>query len=456
VPNPTEESDQNALPDPELNPLLNPLLAAHMGRWAEVYFTTPPERRGQAIADLLKELESTSPPQPDSQVLVDETLVQTETRQTETEKLLATETLSETETEATQAPDSPPATLESVCICSVCGHSNREEQRFCGMCGSRLEATSEERISEIDEFRPSIRAIADDPLPSFRADSLDPAIEADYRFAAPAEKNESKNESNEPAWPRASNHSPNDIPHFRNEAPRFAQHVPRFADDAPSSTAERGGVPHRYRLYVGVGLAILLAALIYMARRGTGALSDAAQSPPSRVIPAAQPGSATPGPAPPEPAAATGSAGGAEKTGAEKTVDRTQEPLNPMVPAAKPANSRKRAISAPAAPGIAPMNGSSSSASAEFSGADDLAMAEKYLNGNQGRARDSKEAVQLLWKAVGKGNPAATIVLSDLYLRGDGVPKSCDQARLLLDAAARKGVKSAADRLRNLQAFGCQ
>jgi len=46
--------------------------------------------------------------------------------------------------------------------------------------------------------------------------------------------------------------------------------------------------------------------------------------------------------------------------------------------------------------------------------------------------------------------------LSDLYLRGDGVPKSCDQARLLLDAVARKGKASAAERLRNLQAFGCQ
>jgi TPR repeat protein len=91
------------------------------------------------------------------------------------------------------------------------------------------------------------------------------------------------------------------------------------------------------------------------------------------------------------------------------------------------------------------------------SGAEELAMAEKYLRGNnQGAARDNREAAQWLWKAVGKGNLTATITLSDLYLRGDGVPKSCDQARLLLDAAARKGKASAADRLRNLQAFGCQ
>jgi TPR repeat protein len=61
-----------------------------------------------------------------------------------------------------------------------------------------------------------------------------------------------------------------------------------------------------------------------------------------------------------------------------------------------------------------------------------------------------------LWKAVSKQNLAASLLLSDLYLRGDGVPKSCDQARLLLNAAARKGEAAANERLHNLQSFGCQ
>ncbi|MGA7930509.1 MAG: hypothetical protein WCA20_31505 [Candidatus Sulfotelmatobacter sp.] len=98
----------------------------------------------------------------------------------------------------------------------------------------------------------------------------------------------------------------------------------------------------------------------------------------------------------------------------------------------------------------------SSAVAVDESGAEDLATAETYLNGTRGMPRDSGEAAQRLWKAVGKGNLAATMALSDLYLRGDGVPKSCDQARLLLDAAARKGGRAAADRLRNLQAFGCE
>jgi TPR repeat protein len=114
------------------------------------------------------------------------------------------------------------------------------------------------------------------------------------------------------------------------------------------------------------------------------------------------------------------------------------------------------ADSRPAARITPAVSSSSAIAAPRQSGAQELATAEKYLNGNLGVTRDSGEAAQWLWKAVRKRNLEATLVLSDLYLRGDGVPKSCDQARLLLDAAARKGEKAAAERLRNLQAFGCQ
>ena len=70
-------------------------------------------------------------------------------------------------------------------------------------------------------------------------------------------------------------------------------------------------------------------------------------------------------------------------------------------------------------------------------------------------AGDSAEAAKFLWKAVGKENPSAILLLSDMYLVGDGVPKSCDQARLLLNAAVRKNVPHAAMKLRNLQTAGC-
>ena len=74
---------------------------------------------------------------------------------------------------------------------------------------------------------------------------------------------------------------------------------------------------------------------------------------------------------------------------------------------------------------------------------DELSVAQSYLNGRHGAPRDSSEAVRWLWRSVAKQNASATLLLSDFYLRGDGVSKSCDQARLLLDAAARKGKAAA-------------
>ena len=70
--------------------------------------------------------------------------------------------------------------------------------------------------------------------------------------------------------------------------------------------------------------------------------------------------------------------------------------------------------------------------------------------------RDSSEAAKLLWKAVRKQNTTAAVLLSDLYVRGDGVPRSCDQARLLLLAAAKRGSPQAAQHLRQLESHGCQ
>ena len=89
-------------------------------------------------------------------------------------------------------------------------------------------------------------------------------------------------------------------------------------------------------------------------------------------------------------------------------------------------------------------------------GAEELSLAQRYLNGTSGQRRDSAEAAKWLWKSIAKHNAEASLLLSDLYLRGDGVSKNCDQARVLLDAAAIRGVKDAGPRLRHLQAFGCQ
>lgn len=404
-----DKFDAEALPDPELNPLLNPLLAAHMGRWAEVYFTNPPEKRGQAVTDLLRELQSSMPPE---SVAVQPVKVQSSQAERREEKLRIVEQQQEVATETQQN-------------CEACSASNAAGQKFCGMCGAPLPPSTAQMKSRFPAAEPISNAHWDEP----ESDLSDSEQEAEpprtsTRYVG--------RETLEPEWSIADA----DLPHFAQESE---------------------SVPYRYRLYVGIVLALLLGALVYLGWHRTAANSgDASESIPARVIPAA-------------PAAET--AASPQKSAAPRNVlptERSTASAAPPVsePARRPVESQNQPETGvqksqprsprAASPRIVQVAAGSAALANEQNGAEELATAEKYLSGNQGMARDNREAAQWLWKAVGKGNLAATMVLSDLYLRGDGVAKSCDQARLLLDAAAKKGKASAAQRLRNLQAFGCQ
>lgn len=94
-------------------------------------------------------------------------------------------------------------------------------------------------------------------------------------------------------------------------------------------------------------------------------------------------------------------------------------------------------------------------AQSDDSGDEDLALAQKYLSAKAGPTTNAA-AVQLLWAAVGKGNVTAEFTLADLYARGDGVAKSCDQARLLVGAAQGKSSSDASQELGELIRRGCR
>ena len=66
------------------------------------------------------------------------------------------------------------------------------------------------------------------------------------------------------------------------------------------------------------------------------------------------------------------------------------------------------------------------------------------------------EAVRLLWVAVEKGNSNAEIALAELYRQGRGVAKNCDQTKILLTAAAKKGNAEAQKHLDQFLAEGCE
>ena len=79
-------------------------------------------------------------------------------------------------------------------------------------------------------------------------------------------------------------------------------------------------------------------------------------------------------------------------------------------------------------------------------GADELAKAAN--------ASDREAASAWLWKSVAKGNPDAPVKLANMYIKGDGVPQSCDQAVVLLRSAAAKENAPARSRLGSLYATG--
>jgi TPR repeat protein len=56
---------------------------------------------------------------------------------------------------------------------------------------------------------------------------------------------------------------------------------------------------------------------------------------------------------------------------------------------------------------------------------------------------------------VQAGNTRAAVALADLYLRGDGVPVNCDQARVLLVVASKENNAEAIKKLQDLDETGC-
>jgi hypothetical protein len=425
----TDESKTSTLPDPELNPLLNPLLAAHMGRWAEVYFTSPPERRGEAVAELLRELEKNS-----TSESVSATTISASPGDQSFHKR-AHEPRADEPSELPLA-GSIPAGEEVGLVCVSCGRRNSTLQKFCGMCGSPLTNSWEayQQVGKAEHIGTSGWSESESQLAGSqheREPERDWREEVESRDSAfvVEEHSEEPSQQSQPE---------ENTPDFRI--------LSGYQSDYQAESA-----PHSYRIYAGVVLAILLALLVYMAWRGNAAFWGGRSAP-----------SALPEAVPAQPSEAPAAAAAPEQHEAKASVVPTDAAASPAAPApqtsqATRAPSRKHETTqARPAARMLPVSAPSVTAASDPIGSEELATAERYLNGGAGGARDSRQAATWLWKAVSKQNLTATLLLSDLYLRGDGVPKSCDQARLLLDAAGRKGATAAAERLRNLPAFGCQ
>ncbi len=346
-----DKLDSGTFPEPNLNPLSNPLLGQHMGRWAEVYFTTPPEKRQEAVQELLRELAADSKAE----------------RAT---------------TENSEPGETPDPVMESCSssevaplsvVCRQCGEESPASQKYCGSCGAVLLDRTQlpSSVSPAWALQTADGSSQEAPFAPYASSILRPRLNPSLSAS-------------------------DDEEDFRPVAGDALRFIPEYEP-----------VHYRYRLYLGAALAVLIGLLVFVAWRNNAVSSD-------------------------------GTAQGVHHANRAVAPPR-QSPAAPPLAA-----NRAPVAGEPAVPGTG------------GDGSDELAVAQGYLNGRHGAPRDSTEAVRWLWRSVGKQNATATLLLSDFYLRGDGVAKSCDQARLLLDAAARKGKAGAGERLRNLQAFGCQ
>jgi len=423
---PNDQSDgPHTLPRPELNPLLNRLLADNMGRWAEVYFTAPPEKREEAVLELIRELEAENAGGERRSVEKP-----TGERPSNPQPSVVFPTA-----EYPSAPNLSSGGLSAqgqpLTHCPSCGHENPPSHQFCGMCGAKLErdlSRAAPNDAAVQGHRDVQNGRSDPPAGSNGAESSHRSDVAEPDRASERPLYEPKSNDDELAL-------------FRSISER------NYSDYDLDGTSDQS--PSRpYRVYIGIALAVILLALGYMAWRGSQATQSSAQvsaPPPAATTDTAAPAT-PPAPKVEQPAQTTPPPPNAGVASPTKSTDagNKSEPSGRNIEAATKTPATDPTASNPPEP------------ASRGNGNEELAIAQRYLNGGSGLSRNSAEAAQWLWKSVAKHNSAATLILADLYLKGDGVSKSCDQARVLLDSAARKGVSRAGERLRNLQAFGCQ
>jgi TPR repeat protein len=80
---------------------------------------------------------------------------------------------------------------------------------------------------------------------------------------------------------------------------------------------------------------------------------------------------------------------------------------------------------------------------------------EQISADNLRRAKKISATPEQLWASVQAGSASAAVTLADLYMRGDGVPQNCDQARMLLVVASAKKNPQAIQKLHDLDKTGC-
>ncbi len=214
---------------------------------------------------------------------------------------------------------------------------------------------------------------------------------------------------------------------------------------ATAEEVQEGSLPRLSRAavvgIVAAGMAVVLAAVVLSFRKEVGeSLIRLGEKMVGETKPAEPERRVTPKTLSVTPAMDTS----ANSPNGSPAAEARANPVPAEAPSMQKAPSTPAGSSKVAAPGTA----------REEHGQAELAVAQRILGSKNG-SRDITGAMKLLWVAVQKGNSAAVLTLSDLYLHGQVVAKNCAQARVLLMAAAKKGSAEAKARLEQLSEQGC-
>jgi len=390
---PPSKQPFSGLPDPELTPSLNPTLARNLGRWAEVYFTTPPEERDAAVQKLLRELQDaeqkrlgrrSAEPAPASSVSAE----------------LREQTV---EVEARQVPVATEP-IESVSSVEV---------------PELLAETSElETPTRSDSRRSPLTEILQASAPSFESSARAEAA-LPQTGVIPA-WNGGNEALTQPLILERAAAAVGSVAPETSQADQLATNVGEISRIVRPVTEFRPRTLGLWRKVGVVAVAVMLVVLIRTVMKSREARPTFSTLPPASSV-------------------ATPSSQGRAATGA--IPGRVVPSAGAHAPALQPAASYGSEPSLAAAP--------------KQDATPELAMADRYRLG-KGVPQDSAQAAHWLWQAVAKENGEALERLAGMYAAGEGVPRDCDQARVLAGAAAKKLPQNAAGIDQELRAAGCE
>jgi hypothetical protein len=251
-----------------------------------------------------------------------------------------------------------------------------------------------------------------------------------------------------PAWAnlRAGNYAPIDDPRYA--APFQGDHAVVYGDPHRRSAAIWRGIAMMATLVALAGLVIIYQRDVSTSLIWLGETLGRTKA--SVVVPDKQPVStATPAATAPS-ASANNSANPVTNPVTNPAADKNATTPNPDDAVLPDEKDLATAGHGDGSAGVAP-------SATDRAGERPVSMLERQgLSSKTEPVWNSGDSVESLWGAVQSGSISAEVSLAERFAHGEGVSKNCDQAKVLMKAAADRGNREARLRLYQMETGGCR